>query len=65
MRIFSLLALVMVLAIVMIQYKNNVQQVVERENQRNRADEVEKQVNQAVVDYQKKLHRALDNSAAD
>ena len=64
MRIFGLLAIIVVLAIVMFQYKNNIQGTAysEKESKVLKSDEVEKAVNDSVSDYQKKLEESLNQS---
>ena len=62
MRIFSLLALIIVLAILMFQYSNNIKQSGYGESGAFKTEEVEKQVNDSVSKYQKKLEDSLKQS---
>jgi hypothetical protein len=64
MRIFGFLALVIILAIVLIQYKNSIVGTGYNEKGTLKTEEVENRVNQSVSDYQKKLEQSLNQSGA-
>jgi hypothetical protein len=64
MRIFGFLALVIILAIALIQYKNSIVGTGYNEKGTLKTEEVENRVNQSVSDYQKKLEQSLNQSGA-
>ena len=59
MRIFSFLALIVVLAIVLIQYKNNIVGSGTDNSGALSTDKIEDSVNKSLSDYQKKLEDSL------
>lgn len=62
MRIFSLLALLIVLAVAYFQYSSNIKGSGYSASKTLRTDEIKDQINESVSDYQKKLDEALKNS---
>ena len=64
MRIFGFLGLIIVIAIVAMQYKNNIRSTDSGEAE-SLSQSVEDEVNQSVSDIQKKLDDALKQSGAE
>ena len=65
MRIFSFLALIIVLAIVLFQYSNNIEGTVYSVPGELKTDQISEQVDKTVSDYQKKLDDALKQSSLE
>ncbi len=65
MRIFSFLSLIIVLAIVLFQYSNNIKGTGYSESGKLKTGEISEQVDKAVSDYQKNLDDALKQSSAE
>ena len=64
MRIFSLLTLIIVVAIVMFQAKNNVEGLSNLDTYVSPTQDIESQINDSVIEYQNKLEGSLNSSGA-
>ena len=62
MRIFGLLSIVIVLAILLLQYQSGIKGTVGGEAATGISKSVENQVNSSVSDYQKKLEESMEQS---